>query len=110
MNKKTVRDIELKYKRVLVRADFNVPLDAESRITDDARIVKTLPTLQYILSQNAKFKIGFGRSHPIVGNTRLFHGGRAVIGQMFGAGDIILMRAVIIAAGQRLLIQFFEHS
>ena len=54
MNKKTVRDIELKNKRVLVRADFNVPLDSEGRITDDARIVKTLPTLQYILSQNAK--------------------------------------------------------
>src|SRR3989338_7033925 len=54
MNKKTVRDIELKNKSVLVRADFNVPLDSEGRITDDARIVKTLPTLQYILSQNAK--------------------------------------------------------
>lgn len=54
MNKKSVKDIDLKGKRVLVRADFNVPLDPESRITDDARIVKTLPTLQYILSQNAK--------------------------------------------------------
>lgn len=54
MNKKTVRDIELKSKRVLMRADFNVPLDPAGRITDDARIVKTLPTLQYLLSQNAK--------------------------------------------------------
>lgn len=54
MNKKTVRDIELKNKRVLMRADFNVPLDPAGRITDDARIVKTLPTLQYLLSQNAK--------------------------------------------------------
>ncbi len=54
MNKKSVRDIDLKTKRVLVRADFNVPLDSGGRITDDARIVKTLPTLQYILSQNAK--------------------------------------------------------
>src|SRR3989338_11043745 len=57
MNKKTVRDIELKNKRVLVRADFNVPLDSEGRITDDARIVKTLPPLQYILSKNAKLVI-----------------------------------------------------
>ncbi len=54
MNKKSVKDIDLKTKRVLVRADFNVPLDSGGRITDDARIVKTLPTLQYILSQNAK--------------------------------------------------------
>jgi phosphoglycerate kinase len=54
MRKKTVRDIDLRGKRVLVRADFNVPLDPSGRITDDARIVKTLPTLEFILSQNAK--------------------------------------------------------
>ncbi len=46
MNKKSVRDLDLKAKRVLVRADFNVPLDSVGRITDDARMVKTLPTLQ----------------------------------------------------------------
>src|SRR5687768_2056070 len=54
MNKKTVKDIPIAGKRVLVRADFNVPLDDNRNITDDGRIVKTLPTLEYILSQNSK--------------------------------------------------------
>lgn len=53
MNKMTVRDIDLSGKRVLVRVDFNVPLDGD-RITDDTRIRAALPTLQYILDQNPK--------------------------------------------------------
>ncbi len=48
LNKKTVRDIDVKGKRVLVRCDFNVPLDGQT-ITDDRRIVGALPTIQYIL-------------------------------------------------------------
>ncbi len=54
MNKKTIKDISIKNKRLLIRADFNVPLDENGRITDDLRIVKTLPTLHYALAQNAK--------------------------------------------------------
>ncbi len=54
MNKKTVRDIELKNKRIVMRVDYNVPLDENLQITDDARIVKSLDTVKYILSQNAK--------------------------------------------------------
>jgi phosphoglycerate kinase len=50
MNKMTVRDIDLKGKRVLMRVDFNVPLDGD-RITDDTRIRAAVPTLKYILSQ-----------------------------------------------------------
>ncbi len=53
MAKKTVKDINLQGKKVIMRADFNVPLDADRKITDETRIVKTLPTIQYILEQGA---------------------------------------------------------
>ena len=52
MDKKTVRDVDLKGKRVLMRADFNVPLDGTT-ITDDTRIRAALPTIQYILDNGA---------------------------------------------------------
>ena len=49
MAKKTVADINVKGKRVLMRCDFNVPLDEDRNITSDARIVKALPTIRHIL-------------------------------------------------------------
>ncbi|KAF0107470.1 MAG: phosphoglycerate kinase [Anaerolineaceae bacterium] len=52
MNKKTVRDIELKGKRVLMRVDFNVPMEG-GKVTDDKRIKASLPTIKYILEQGA---------------------------------------------------------
>lgn len=54
MAKLTLKDIDLKNKVVLVRADFNVPLDADLKITDDFRIQSTLPSLRYILDNGAK--------------------------------------------------------
>lgn len=53
-NKKTIRDIDLRGKRVLVRVDYNVPMDDKGSITDDYRIEKSLPTLEYLLEQNCK--------------------------------------------------------
>src|SRR5450759_4531816 len=52
MNKKTVRDIDLKGKRVLMRVDFNVPMEG-GKVTDDKRIKASLPTIKYILEQGA---------------------------------------------------------
>ena len=52
MNKKTVKDIDLKGKKVLVRCDFNVPMDEEKNITDNTRIVAALPTIKYLLEND----------------------------------------------------------
>ncbi len=53
LNKKSLEDIDLKGKRVLVRCDFNVPLDG-AKITSDKRIVASLPTVEYLIAQGAK--------------------------------------------------------
>ncbi len=50
----TLKDFSFKGKRVLVRGDFNVPLDKKGRITDDSRIKASLPTIKYLLKRNAK--------------------------------------------------------
>lgn len=54
MNKKTIKDINLKDKKVLVRCDFNVPFDEDKNISDNRRIVAALPTIKYLLENNCK--------------------------------------------------------
>lgn len=53
MTKMTIEDLSLKNKRVIMRADFNVPLDERGEITDDTRISLALPTINYLLDQGA---------------------------------------------------------
>ena len=54
LNKKTIEDIQVQGKKVLVRCDFNVPLDAEGNITDENRIVGAMPTIKYLVDNGAK--------------------------------------------------------
>ncbi len=65
MNKKTIRDIDVNGKRVLVRVDFNVPQDKkDGHITDDRRIREALPTLQYLLDHGASLVLMSHLSRP----------------------------------------------
>ncbi len=52
--KKTVRDIDVNGKKIIVRCDFNVPQDKDGKITDDIRITSALPTIKYLIDQKAK--------------------------------------------------------
>jgi phosphoglycerate kinase len=54
MDKKTIEKVDIKGKRVFIRADFNVPIDENGNITDDTRIRSTLPTINYALDAGAK--------------------------------------------------------
>ncbi len=54
MDKKTIQTVDLKNKRVFIRADFNVPIDENGNITDDGRIRSTLPTINFAIDEGAK--------------------------------------------------------
>lgn len=54
LNKKSIEDLQVSGKRVLVRCDFNVPMDENNNITDDRRITSALPTINYLLEHDAK--------------------------------------------------------
>jgi phosphoglycerate kinase len=61
---KTIRDLELNGKRVLIRVDFNVPMNEQGEITDDLRIRMVLPTIQYAIGQGAKVILASHSGRP----------------------------------------------
>ncbi len=71
MNKMTIEDINVKGKRVLVRVDFNVPMDADKNITDENRIIGALPTIKYLLKNEAKVVLcsHMGKPHNVFNET-----------------------------------------
>ncbi|MEX2237443.1 MAG: phosphoglycerate kinase [Dehalococcoidia bacterium] len=65
MNKKTVRDVSVEGRRVLVRVDFNVPIDKDSgAISDDRRIRESLPTIEYLVGQRSKVIVASALGRP----------------------------------------------
>ena len=64
MNKKTIKDVDVKGKKVFVRVDYNVPFDANMNITNDTRMVRTLPTLNYLLDNGAALIIACHIGRP----------------------------------------------
>lgn len=63
-NKLTIEDLDLRGKRVFIRADFNVPLDENMIITDDSRIRSTLPTINYCIDEGAKIILASHLGRP----------------------------------------------
>ena len=68
LNKKSVDDINFGGKRVLVRCDFNVPLDENKNITDENRLVSAMPTIKYLVDNGAKVILcsHMGKPHNIL--------------------------------------------
>lgn len=64
LKKLTIEDLDIKGKRVFIRADFNVPLDENMKITDDRRIRSTLPTINYAIDEGAKVILGSHLGRP----------------------------------------------
>lgn len=64
MNKKTIKDIDLKGKKVFVRCDFNVPMDENQNITDNTRIKAAIPTIKYLIENDCKIILASHLGRP----------------------------------------------
>ena len=116
MNKRTIRDLDLRGKRVLVRVDFNVPL-MDDQVADDTRIRLSLPTLEYILAQRAAVVLcsHLGRpngqnmpSHslqPVAAALEVLLGSREVCFAPDCVGPLASQPAAELQAGQVLLLE-----
>ena len=67
MAKKTIADVDVKGKRVLMRVDFNVPIE-DGKVTDDKRIREALPTIKYVLDKGAKSLVLMSHLRPPQGS------------------------------------------
>jgi phosphoglycerate kinase len=116
MNKKTIKDIDVQGKRVLVRVDYNVPLDDNGVITDDARIRETLPTLKHLLDGGASLVLmaHFGRPKGKVVSSMSLAPVRAKLEELLGhkvtlapdcVGDATDALVGVLAAGEVLLLE-----
>ena len=88
MSKKTIKDIDVRGKRVLVRVDFNVPVNESGEITDDSRIRLSLPTINYLREQGASVIVcsHFGRPGGKVVEKERLAPMRRRLGELIGAG------------------------
>ncbi len=116
MPKKTITDVSLSGRKVLVRCDFNVPLDGEGNITDDTRIVGAVPTIQHLLENEAKIILCSHLGRP--GGTRNPEFSLKVVavrlGELIGRnvsfiedciGDNVKIEVDKLATGQVLLLE-----
>ena len=116
MPKKTIKDVSLSGRKVLVRCDFNVPLDGEGNITDDTRIAGAVPTIQHLLENEAKIILCSHLGRP--GGTRdlefSLKGVALRLGELIGKnvsfiedciGDKVKAEIDSLSAGQVLLLE-----
>ncbi|WP_274648548.1 phosphoglycerate kinase [Paenibacillus humicola] len=115
MNKKSVRDVDVKGKRVFVRVDFNVPLE-NGAITDDTRIRETLPTINYLIENGAKVILASHLGRPkgeVVEEMRLTPAaarlsellGKAVAKANEAVGDAVQAQVAALKEGDVLLLE-----